>query len=78
MKLSDIFDGNIILTCDCILVCLVYDTNVFGLIDLTQLALPLLRKYHGRIVMVSSIAGFFGMPNLNSYHTSSIIQIIYP
>lgn len=39
----------------------VFDTNVFGLIDLTQLALPLLRKSRGRIVMISSIAGFFGV-----------------
>lgn len=38
----------------------VYDTNVFGLIDITQLALPMLRQHQGRIIMISSIAGFFG------------------
>lgn len=38
----------------------VFDTNFFGMVDLTQLALPLLRESEGRIVMVSSVAGVFG------------------
>lgn len=38
----------------------VFDTNVFGLIDITQLMIQLLRNSNGRIVMISSIAGFFG------------------
>lgn len=38
----------------------VFDTNFFGMVDLTQLALPLLRESQGRVVQVSSVAGVFG------------------
>ena len=48
----------------------VFETNFFGMLDLTQLALPLLRKHQGRIVMVSSVAGVFGSP-LSSIYSAS-------
>ena len=38
----------------------VFDTNVFGMMDLTQLSLPLLRESKGRIVMISSVNGKIG------------------
>mgnify|MGYP003386486410 FL=1 len=38
----------------------VFDTNFFGAVDLTQLALPLLRASSGRVIMTSSILGRFG------------------
>ena len=38
----------------------VFDTNVFGLMDLTQLTLPLLRESKGRVVMISSVNGKIG------------------
>jgi len=37
-----------------------FDTNFFGIMDLTQLTLPLLRESKGRIVMISSLAGLVG------------------
>lgn len=48
----------------------VFDTNVFGLMDLTQLVIPLLRESKGRIVMVSSIAGFISSPFSGVYAAS--------
>lgn len=38
----------------------VFDTNVFGMMDLTKLSLPLLRESKGRIVMISSVNGRLG------------------
>lgn len=38
----------------------VFDTNYFGVLDMVQLTLPLLRKSQGRIIMTSSITGFLG------------------
>ena len=40
----------------------VFDTNVFGMMHLTQLCLPLLRQSKGRIVMISSVNGKIGKP----------------
>ena len=40
----------------------VFETNVFGMMDLTQMSLPLLRESQGRIVMVSSLSGRIGSP----------------
>ncbi len=40
----------------------VFDVNVFGVMNITQTLLPLLRASQGRIVMISSICGFIGMP----------------
>ena len=38
----------------------VFDTNCFGMMDLTQLSLPLLRQSKGRVVMISSVNGRIG------------------
>ena len=40
----------------------VFETNVFGMMDLTQMSLPLLRESQGRIVMISSIMGLTAAP----------------
>ena len=40
----------------------VFDTNFFGTLDLTQQTLPMLRESKGRVVMVSSMAGFVSGP----------------
>jgi NAD(P)-dependent dehydrogenase (short-subunit alcohol dehydrogenase family) len=40
----------------------VFEVNVFGLITLTQAALPLLRKARGRIVNLSSVGGLITIP----------------
>ena len=37
-----------------------FDTNFFGMVDMTQLVLPMLRESKGRIIMISSIFGKFG------------------
>lgn len=47
-----------------------FDTNVFGLLDLTQQALPLLRASQGRIVMISSLSGLFAIPLSGVYSAS--------
>lgn len=49
---------------------LLFETNVFGMIDLTQQLLPDLRDSQGRIVMISSIAGKVSRP-LNSIYAAS-------
>jgi NAD(P)-dependent dehydrogenase (short-subunit alcohol dehydrogenase family) len=43
-----------------------FETNLFGAIDLTQLALPLLRESQGRVVMMSSIFGKYGKISLTA------------
>ena len=48
----------------------VFDTNFFGVLDLVQQTLPLLRESKGRIIMISSIAGLIGRP-LSSIYTAS-------
>jgi NAD(P)-dependent dehydrogenase (short-subunit alcohol dehydrogenase family) len=48
-----------------------FETNVFGLIRLTQLVLPgMRRKGKGRIVNVSSMGGEFTVPFSGVYHAS--------
>lgn len=47
-----------------------FDVNFFGMIKVTQAFLPLLRKGQGRILMNSSIAGFFASPFLSAYSSS--------
>jgi short-subunit dehydrogenase len=47
-----------------------FDINVFGLIDLTQMTLPLLRLSNGRIINVGSVAGFFTLPENGIYSSS--------
>lgn len=48
-----------------------FETNVFGLVRLSQMVLPGMRAQHfGRIVNVSSIAGRFSLPMGGAYHAS--------
>ncbi|MFJ8476398.1 SDR family NAD(P)-dependent oxidoreductase [Kitasatospora sp. NPDC094011] len=48
-----------------------FDTNVFGLVRMTQLALPGMRRAgHGRIVNLSSMGGRFSPPGGAFYHAS--------
>lgn len=47
-----------------------FDTNVFGLLDITQLTLPLLRSCKGRVVMLSSISGIVSTPFQGLYAMS--------
>lgn len=49
---------------------LLFDTNFFGLLRLTQMTLPLLRESKGRILMVSSVAGLIGRPMAGIYSAS--------
>ena len=39
----------------------IFDTNFFGAVNLVQLFLPLLRLSKGRIIMISSVCGSFGL-----------------
>lgn len=48
----------------------VFQTNVFGLLDLTQLALPMLRESKGRIVMISSVSSLVSLPLSGIYSAS--------
>ena len=48
----------------------VFETNVFGLLGLTQALLPALRASRGRVVFVSSVAGFLAMPMSGVYAAS--------
>ena len=48
----------------------VFDVNVFGLLAITQAALPLLRKSTGRVVNMGSIAGRVTAPMLGPYAAS--------
>ncbi len=48
-----------------------FETNVFGLMRLTQMVLPAMRaQRHGRIVNVSSMAAYFTFPGGGIYHAS--------
>jgi NAD(P)-dependent dehydrogenase (short-subunit alcohol dehydrogenase family) len=48
-----------------------FETNVFGLIAVTQAVLPFMRKSgSGRIINVSSISGRFGFPGMSPYTSS--------
>lgn len=48
-----------------------FETNVFGLVRLTQLVLPLMRQEgRGRIINVSSAGGEFTAPGAGAYHAS--------
>eukprot|EP01034_Spumella_vulgaris_P022576 gene22576-28709_t len=48
----------------------IFDINFFGVLDITQLTLPLLRESHGRIIMISSVAGIFGRAYSSMYTAS--------
>ncbi|MBY6036687.1 oxidoreductase [Fictibacillus nanhaiensis] len=48
-----------------------FETNVFGVIAVTQAVLPFMRKNRaGRIINMSSISGKFGFPGLSPYTAS--------
>ncbi len=48
-----------------------FETNVFGLMDVTRHAIPIMRQQgHGRIINVSSILGFISMPFRGAYNAS--------
>ncbi|WP_115708998.1 SDR family NAD(P)-dependent oxidoreductase [Legionella sainthelensi] len=48
-----------------------FETNVFGLVELTNLAIPVMRKQgHGRIINISSILGIISMPFRGAYNAS--------
>lgn len=44
-----------------------FETNVFGLLNATQAALPMLRERNGRVVNVSSMGGHFTAPYWGIY-----------
>ncbi len=49
----------------------VFDVNLFGAIELTRAALPLMRRQgSGRIIMVSSLSGLVGLPADGVYAAS--------
>ena len=48
-----------------------FETNVFGLMELTALCIPVMRKNQfGRIINVSSVLGFISMPFRGAYNAS--------
>jgi short-subunit dehydrogenase len=47
-----------------------FNTNVFGVLDLVQLTLPMLRESKGRIIMLSSVSGFISVPAMSLYSAS--------
>lgn len=47
-----------------------FDVNVFGLIEVTQAFLPLIRATQGRIVNMSSVSGLSSAPYLGVYSAS--------
>lgn len=47
-----------------------FDVNVFGLIRMTQLCLPLLRAHKGRVISVGSVAGLVASPGHGTYSAS--------
>lgn len=49
---------------------LLFETNFFGLLDLTQLLLPSLRFSKGRIIQISSVAGLV-TPTMSGLYSSS-------
>jgi len=55
-----------------------FDTNFFGLINITQAVLPIMRKRQsGLIINISSIAGYLGLPYRGVYSASkSAVSIL--
>ena len=47
-----------------------FEINVIGLLAVTKAFLPLLRKAHGRVVNIGSLAGILAMPGASSYAAS--------
>ncbi len=51
--------------------CKQFETNVFGLMELTRLAIPVMRKQgYGRIINISSVLGIISMPFRGAYNAS--------
>jgi hypothetical protein len=48
----------------------IFDVNIKGVLRLTQKWLPTLRQQQGRIIMVSSVAGFMVIPRASAYCAS--------
>ncbi|KAK2154792.1 hypothetical protein LSH36_257g03024, partial [Paralvinella palmiformis] len=48
----------------------VFEVNVFGMVDVTNAFLPLLKRSRGRIVNMASIAGIVPFPNWTPYISS--------
>ena len=48
----------------------VFETNVFGAIEVTQRFLPSIRRSNGRIIMISSLAGIIAGPMTSTYAAS--------
>ena len=48
----------------------VYEVNVFGMVDVTNAFLPLLKQSHGRIVNMASIGAIVPFPNWTPYISS--------
>ncbi|MCM2532653.1 SDR family oxidoreductase [Neobacillus pocheonensis] len=48
-----------------------FETNFFGIIEVTQMVLPFMRaNRHGRVINMSSISGRMGFPGLSAYSSS--------
>lgn len=47
-----------------------FEVNVFGVVSVTQVFLPLIRLNKGKIVMISSISGIVSVPFLGAYSAS--------
>lgn len=48
-----------------------FDTNFFGLVEVTQAVLPFMRQQsYGKIINISSISGLIGFPGLSPYVSS--------
>jgi NAD(P)-dependent dehydrogenase (short-subunit alcohol dehydrogenase family) len=47
-----------------------FETNLFGLVELTRLCLPLLRETKGRVLNISSVSGRIASPYLSPYSAS--------
>jgi NADP-dependent 3-hydroxy acid dehydrogenase YdfG len=49
----------------------IFDTNVFGLIEMTKAILPVMRKQKsGNILNISSVAGFASLPGFGIYNST--------
>jgi len=48
----------------------VMDVNFFGAVDVTQRFIPLIRKYKGRILFISSMSGIASLPGRGIYSAS--------
>lgn len=50
----------------------VFETNVYGVVNLTIPAMPHIKKTQGSIVFISSLAGIRGLPGLSAYCSSKM------